>query len=131
MWGIAGHPNDAPLPLVNVAKRAVPPLPADWRRLAYVASGRRFGYRPVKFGVETLEPGLVLPRHRHANGYATVVLAGSFEEAGFAGRFAAKPGDVLLHGKGHFSVPDPDTLARLAERDAEAAAAQLRTSLSA
>jgi anti-sigma factor ChrR (cupin superfamily) len=46
--------------------------------------------------VETLDAGIVLPRHRHAAGYATVVLAGSFEEASFAGRFVAVPGDVLL-----------------------------------
>jgi anti-sigma factor ChrR (cupin superfamily) len=41
-------------------------------------------YRSVRFGVETLDAGIVLPRHRHAGGYATVVLAGSFEEASFA-----------------------------------------------
>lgn len=110
----------------------------------------------MQFGVETLGPGFVLPRHRHASGYATVVLAGTFEEAGFAGRFVAGPGDVLLHGafdchanrpltrrsltilrlpwsdnllEGLFHVPDPDALAVLAERDVEAAAAQLRIHL--
>ena len=100
-------------------------------------------YRAVRFGVETLPAGLVLPRHRHTAGYATVVLAGSFEEASFAGRFHAAPGDVLLHGafdchanqpltrrapqivrlpwndqlEGQFRVRDPDALARLSERD--------------
>ena len=81
-----------------------------------------------------------------------MVLAGSFEEAGFSGRFIAKPGDVLLHGdfdchanrtltrsklnilrlpwsdnlrEGHFRVADPDALVALAERDVFAAAAQL------
>jgi AraC-like DNA-binding protein len=127
-----------------------------WRRLTHVANERRSGYRPVQFGVETLDSGILLPRHRHAGGYATVVLAGSFEEAGFAGRFVVRPGDVLLHGafdchanrpltrlpitilrlpwsdnllEGHFRVPDPDVLALLAERDPAAAAAQLRSQL--
>jgi AraC-like DNA-binding protein len=54
-------------------------------------------YRAVVPGVETLPQGLSLPRHRHACGYATVVLAGSFVEASFAGRFRVEPGDVLLH----------------------------------
>jgi len=84
------------------------------------------------------------------------VLAGSFEEASFAGRFVASPGDVLLHGafdchanwattrrtlkilrlpwrdnllEGRFRVRDPDALAMLAERDAVEAMAQLRTDL--
>jgi anti-sigma factor ChrR (cupin superfamily) len=56
-----------------------------------VATRQRTRYRSVRFGVETLQAGLVLPRHRHAAGYATVVLAGSFEEASFAGRFVAEP----------------------------------------
>ena len=98
----------------------------------------------------------MLPRHRHAAGYATVVLAGCFEEASFAGRFVAGPGDVLLHGafdchanralthlplqivrlpwddnllEGRFRVRDPDALALLAERDPVAALAQLRIQL--
>jgi AraC-like DNA-binding protein len=121
-----------------------------------MASARQSGYRPVCFGIEALDPRIALPRHRHAGGYATVVLAGSFEEAGFSGRFIAKPGDVLLHGafdchanraltrgklnilrlpwsdnlrEGHFQVADPDALAILAERDVHAAAAQLGTNL--
>ena len=113
-------------------------------------------YRSVRFGVETLDAGIVLPRHRHAAGYATVVLAGSFEEASFAGRFVAVPGDVLLHGafdchanramthralqilrlpwtdnllEGRFRVRDPDALVILAERDADDAMAQLHSDL--
>jgi AraC-like DNA-binding protein len=113
-------------------------------------------YRTIRFGVETLKPGLVLARHRHCAGYATVVLAGCFEEASFAGRFIAGPGDVLLHGafdchanraqsqsalqilrlpwhdnllEGRFRVRDPDALAMLAERDADEALGQLRTIL--
>jgi AraC-like DNA-binding protein len=58
----------------------------------------RHNYRSVVAGVEQLPRGLDLPRHRHTAGYATVVLAGSFVEASFAGRFIVEPGDVLLHG---------------------------------
>ena len=99
----------------------------------------------------------MLPRHRHAAGYATVVLAGCFEEASFAGRFIAGPGDVLLHGafdchanramtrlplqivrlpwddnslEGRFRVRDPDALAILAERDPTEASERLRGELS-
>ena len=38
-----------------------------------------------------------LPRHRHLRAYATVVLAGSFEESGYVGRILARAGDVLIH----------------------------------
>ena len=38
-----------------------------------------------------------LPRHRHLLAYATVVLAGTLGEAGYAGRIEAKAGDVLIH----------------------------------
>lgn len=105
-----------------------------------------------------LAPALDLPRHRHTAGYATVVLAGSFVEASFAGRFTVEPGDVLLHGcfdchanraltrrrleilrlpwhdealEGRFRIGDPDLLARTAERDPLEAAALLRRSLEA
>jgi len=97
-----------------------------------------------------------LARHRHVGGYATVVLAGSFIEASFAGRAQVVPGDVLLHGRfdchanealslrgpqilrlpwcddsleGHFRTPDPDELARIAERDPFEASLRLRDSL--
>jgi AraC-like DNA-binding protein len=40
-----------------------------------------------------------LPRHRHLSAYATVVLAGTLGEAGYAGRIEAKAGDVLIHPK--------------------------------
>jgi hypothetical protein len=113
-------------------------------------------YRAVHFGVETLPSGLALPRHRHTAGYATVVLAGSFEESSFAGRFIATPGDVLLHAafdchanrpltrrgpqivrlpwddqltEGHFRVRDPEVLACLSQRDVFEALATLREDL--
>ncbi len=38
-----------------------------------------------------------LPRHRHLRAYATVVLAGCFEEFGYSGRIRATAGDVLIH----------------------------------
>ena len=38
-----------------------------------------------------------LPRHRHLCPYATVVLAGCFEESGYNGRILATAGDVLIH----------------------------------
>jgi AraC-like DNA-binding protein len=43
--------------------------------------------------------GFSLPRHRHLSAYATVVLAGTMVEAGFAGRIEARAGDVLIHPK--------------------------------
>ena len=124
-------------------------------RLSYVSAESFNRYRTIHFGTETLKANLVLARHRHTVGYATVVLAGEFEEAGFAGRFDARPGDVLLHGafdchayrgqnrsvqilrlpwqdnllEGHFRVRDPDELALLAERDVTEAMSQLRLNL--
>jgi AraC-like DNA-binding protein len=111
----------------------------------------------VKYGVETLPAGLVLERHRHTHGYATVVLGGTFVEASFSGRARVQPGDVLLHGRfdchanwgerrcgalqilrlpwwddhleGHFAVDDPDHLARLAEHDPAEATSVLRRSI--
>lgn len=101
-------------------------------------------YRSIKPGVERLHAGADRPRHRHLEGYATIMLAGSMTEAGFSGRARAQPGDVLLHGRfdchmdidhtrgrtqilrlpwlndaqeGHFRVPDPDVLVRIAEQD--------------
>jgi hypothetical protein len=56
-------------------------------------------YRSIKAGVERLERNANRPRHRHLDGYATVVLAGSVTEASFSGRARTQPGDVLLHGR--------------------------------
>lgn len=36
-------------------------------------------------------------RHRHAKAYAAIVIEGTYEEAGDAGRFCVCPGDVLIH----------------------------------
>jgi len=118
--------------------------------------GVRRTYRSIKYGVETIPPGLVLERHRHAGGYATVVLEGALVEASFSGRARARAGDVLLHGsfdchanwterrrpltilrlpwweddlEGQFRTRDGDLLARIAERDPFEATLALRGSL--
>lgn len=48
-------------------------------------------------GTERWGGGTCIPRHRHASGYAAIVLSGSYEECGTRGRFRVGPGDVLLH----------------------------------
>jgi AraC-like DNA-binding protein len=99
-------------------------------------------YRKIKFGVDTVESGDV-PRHIHREGYANVLIASAFTEAGFAGRSRVTPGMALLHApfdchaniegsgrrptiirlpwrgwsEGVYRVRDPDLLARLVERD--------------
>ncbi|MDO9367889.1 MAG: helix-turn-helix domain-containing protein [Sphingopyxis sp.] len=93
-----------------------------------------------------------LPRHRHADGYIAVVLGGGYHEAGDEGRFAARPGTVVVHGRwaahlDHFgnrgarvlnlpavpglttgagTIADLDAVARIASRDPIAAAEQVR-----
>jgi AraC-like DNA-binding protein len=54
-------------------------------------------FRQITPGIETILCSLSLPRHRHLRAYATVVLAGSFEESGYVGRIQATAGDVLIH----------------------------------
>ena len=93
-----------------------------------------------------------LPRHRHADGYMTLVLTGAYVEAGDAGRFRVTAGDVLIHRpyEAHcdffgsttaqlLNLPlpndapeapivrlaDPDRIVRLAEKDLAAAAEAL------
>jgi AraC-like DNA-binding protein len=117
-------------------------IEARMTRAATVAA--TYAYRSIHIGVETLPARSSQPRHRHLEGYANVVLAGSFIETGFAGVMHAAPGDVLLHGwydchadvqcsrrciqvlrlpwndaslEGHFRISDPDELARLVESD--------------
>lgn len=96
-----------------------------------------------------------LPRHRHAAGYMTLIVAGGYDEAGDVGRFRARPGDLLVHRpfEAHCNafgrrsaevvnlplvdlhslaslnrIADPDLVVRLAERDpAEAARAAAAT----
>ncbi|MBA4013079.1 MAG: AraC family transcriptional regulator [Phenylobacterium sp.] len=47
---------------------------------------------------QVLEPGLQIACHRHDGAYLTVVLRGSYEEAGEHGRRRLGPGDVARHG---------------------------------
>src|SRR5579885_3238581 len=46
---------------------------------------------------ETWQGGAFVPRHRHAQGYAALVLRGAYEECGSKGRLRAGAGNVLLH----------------------------------
>lgn len=100
------------------------------------------------FGRERCDAG-DLPRHRHDDGYMTLVLSGSYIEAGDAGRFSVRAGDLLIHRRfeahrdtfrwgaadvlnlplphaipaaGLARTSDPDAVARLAETDLGAAA---------
>ena len=103
---------------------------------------------------QTVAPGC-LPRHRHAEAYAAVVLAGTYEEAGDNGRRRVGPGDVVVHraweahlnrtpgaGAQVLNLPltagdlpafgradDVDTLVRAAERDPAEASARLAVML--
>jgi hypothetical protein len=50
-------------------------------------------FRKITPGIETLPYAFRLPRHRHLRAYATVVLAGTFQESGYNGRIQATAGD--------------------------------------
>jgi AraC-like DNA-binding protein len=90
---------------------------------------------------QQIAPG-ELPRHRHAEPYVALVLAGGYEEAGDNGRRQVRAGDVIVHqaweahlnrtpGRGarvlnlpaavglapFGHVDDPDTIASLHEHD--------------
>lgn len=98
---------------------------------------------------QRLPRGAALPRHRHAEPYFAVVLAGGYEEAGDGGRRHVSAGDVVIHsafeahldrlsarGAEILNLPfdgaprlpafaalnDVDQVARLAEDDPRAAA---------
>lgn len=99
-------------------------------------------------GIGRHAAGECLPRHRHARGYIALVLGGGYEEAGDQGRLNARAGVAIVHGdwtahrdrfgargaqvlnlpavagalSGAGYISDPDTAARLAERDPVAAA---------
>ena len=101
-------------------------------------------------------PRQQLPRHPHRHGFAALVLSGGYVEAGDTGRHLMAPGEVLLHrsweshldrfdgrgaevlvltiadndiGPAAACVRDADAIARLAERDREAAAQLLLSDL--
>ena len=104
----------------------------------------RSGFADVASGREHWRPGQWIPRHRHCEAYAAIVLAGGYEECGSGGRFRVGPADVLIHpwfdahldrfpasgacilnlmlpdavpGLTLGRVADPDAIVRLAERD--------------
>jgi AraC-like DNA-binding protein len=54
-------------------------------------------FRSIRPGIDTVPCNFSLPRHRHLRAYATVVLAGCFEESGYNGRIRTTTGDVLIH----------------------------------
>jgi AraC-like DNA-binding protein len=58
---------------------------------------QNFCFRNITHGMETLKSSFSLPRHRHLEPYATVVVEGCLEEAGYNGRILAEGGDVLIH----------------------------------
>lgn len=96
-----------------------------------------------------LTSGGTIECHRHRTPYATILLSGSYEEAGDAGRVLASAGEVLLHApfschrnrisaaRTHVldlplpldwrrwtprgKIADPDRIVRLCERDPAAA----------
>jgi AraC-like DNA-binding protein len=74
-------------------------------------------FRHIRLGIETFRSNFSLPRHRHLRPYATVVLAGGFEESGYNGRIRASAGDVLIHSAldchGNHMVSAGVTLIRL------------------
>jgi AraC-like DNA-binding protein len=113
-------------------------------------------FRHITPGVETLPCSFSLPRHRHLRAYATVVLAGSFDESGYVGRICATAGDVLIHPAldchanrmvsagvklirlnwpdasgigGLYQLDDVDELARAAEKDVIEAMHRLKLAL--
>jgi AraC-like DNA-binding protein len=98
-----------------------------------------------------------IPRHRHAHGYAALVVSGGYEETGSFGRYRACAGQVLLHrpfdshldrfgpaGARILSLPlpsppayglgrvaDPEHIVRLACKDLRAATESLFAQLTA
>jgi AraC-like DNA-binding protein len=105
----------------------------------------------VSEGCERHAGGGFLPRHRHGQAYAALILEGGYEESGSFGRFHARAGQVLLHRSfdahldrfvpagarilnlllpaeprfGRARIADPDEIVRLAARDLREASAAL------
>jgi AraC-like DNA-binding protein len=113
-------------------------------------------FAEISNGRERWDPCSHIGRHRHDRAYAALVLSGSYEESGSRGRFRVNAGDILFHGafdahQDRFCssgaqilnlliddcppgvsigrIADPDTVVRIAERDAEEAVAQLQKQL--
>jgi len=103
--------------------------------------------KTIAHGLENLPSGHSLARHRHHAPYAIVILSGSFEQAGYAGRVRVRTGDLLVqpaldahtnamrvgagatilrlawpaHAGGVWRLPDVDAIVHAAERDLEEA----------
>lgn len=113
---------------------------ADLENTSQIRSGR-----PADPGRLRHPSDEMVPRHRHAQAFAAVVLSGRYIEAGDTGRHAVAPGDVLFH-KHHEShshqigpqgaevfvlaireppglirgrIEDPDAIVRLCETEPE------------
>jgi AraC-like DNA-binding protein len=54
-------------------------------------------FRDIVPGLDCLTDTLTVPRHRHLQAYATIIVSGALEESSYAGRVRAIPGDVLIH----------------------------------
>ena len=53
-------------------------------------------FRATRPGFEKLEAGHCVPRHAHLSAYVSIIIDGSYEQAGYAGRMKMEPGDVLV-----------------------------------
>lgn len=53
--------------------------------------------RDIQFGLDHLASVGSPPRHQHLHAYATIVIAGTFEQYSYAGRLQLQPGDVLIN----------------------------------
>lgn len=108
--------------------------------------------KTIAHGLEDLPSGHSLARHRHRAPYAIVILRGSFDQAGYAGRVRVRAGDLLVqpaldahtnamrigpgativrlawpaHAGGVWRLPDVDAIVRIAERDLVEATALAR-----
>ncbi len=115
-------------------------------------STRVNGFTRTTSGSDTWSGHRCIPRHRHVEPYAALILAGGHEECGSFGRYRGHAGQVLLDRMfdahlnrfgpsgafilnlvldvepifGFGSVTDPDAIARLAETDTIAATMVLK-----
>jgi len=57
------------------------------------------GFTSIANGHECWSGNSQIPRHRHDQAYAAIILSGFYEECGSLGRFRVGPGDVVIHGR--------------------------------
>jgi AraC-like DNA-binding protein len=113
-------------------------------------------FRTIVPGRETLPRGYEVPRHRHLEPYALVLIAGAFEQTSYAGRVTVAPGDLLVQptldchanrllsdgaqvlrlpwphvegSGGMYRLRDLDAIVRTAARDVRAAAELARADI--